>query len=325
MVPQSPADLSDDDREVMSGLGLPPDKWDNLNALLALYKRSEVYDVFSVHVSKPGMELSRNYVLQQIEFLLMTSFNKDGGEIFQFSCPVISMYIALFFPFYTTAVIHYYGSGRRNTGDWCFRDGCITFRDIASLYMKHSRGRVLALVPDCHSSGHWVSECAKFLDEQGVRPCGHSTIEKGILLKVYAACGTGQDTAELCYTTRAMKVKDGGYTYYWTGEELSTLCVNFTSIRCGKEEEEECSISSDSTWSTAGEVISDRIFIVHGNNRGHPAWYYILLDDDAEKIRDFRQGESTLSLINYGTVLKSGWGRDPPQDVNDWIDKYGFP
>ena len=89
MVPQSPADLSDDDREILSGLGLPPDKWDNLNALLAMYKRSEVYDVFSVHVSKPGMELSRNYVLQQIEFLLMTSFNKDGGKIFQFSCPHI--------------------------------------------------------------------------------------------------------------------------------------------------------------------------------------------------------------------------------------------
>ena len=81
VVPQSPADLSDDDRQMLSWLGLPPDKWDNLNALLAMYRRTENYDVFSVHVSKPGMELSRNYVLQQIEFLLMTSVNKEkGGE-----------------------------------------------------------------------------------------------------------------------------------------------------------------------------------------------------------------------------------------------------
>ena len=71
MVPQSPADLSDDDREILSGLGLPPDKWDNLNALLAMYRRTENYDVFSVQVSKPGMELNRNYILQQIEFLLI--------------------------------------------------------------------------------------------------------------------------------------------------------------------------------------------------------------------------------------------------------------
>ena len=82
VVPQSPADLSDKDRQMLSGLGLPPDKWDSLNALLAMYRRTEVYDVFSVHVSKSGMELSRNYVLQQIEFLLMTSLNKDGGEIY---------------------------------------------------------------------------------------------------------------------------------------------------------------------------------------------------------------------------------------------------
>ena len=85
MVPQSPADLSNDDREMLSGLGLPLDKWDNLNVLLAVYGRTENYDVFSVQVSKPGMELSRNYVLQQIEFLLMTSLNKKGGEIFSFT------------------------------------------------------------------------------------------------------------------------------------------------------------------------------------------------------------------------------------------------
>ena len=92
MVPQSPADLSDDDRKMLSGLGLPPDKWDNLNALLAMYGRTEACDVFSVQVSKPGMELSRNYVLQQIEFLLINSLNKDGGgEIFSY--PVIHVYM----------------------------------------------------------------------------------------------------------------------------------------------------------------------------------------------------------------------------------------
>ena len=83
VVPQSPANLSADDREMLSGLDLPPDKWDNLNALLAVYKRTENYDVFSVQVSKPGMELSRNYVLQQIEFLLMNSANKESGKIYR--------------------------------------------------------------------------------------------------------------------------------------------------------------------------------------------------------------------------------------------------
>ena len=109
--------------------------------------------------------------------------------------------------------------------------------------MNHSCGRTLTIVTDCHSSGKWVSECAKFLDEQGVKPCGHSAREKGILLKVYALCQTGQDATELYYTTRAMELKEDGYVYHYWGKELSaqqkTHGINFTTLRCGKEEEEE--------------------------------------------------------------------------------------
>ena len=228
-------------------------------------------------------------------------------------------------------MVYYYGNGRRNTGDWCFRDGYITFRDIANLYMEHSRGRVLSIVSDCHSSGHWVSECAEFLDEQGVKPCGHSATEKGILLKVLASCKTGQDAAELCYTTRAMELRDDGRVYHLHRKELTaqqnTFGVDFTRVRCKKED--ECGISSDSTWSTAGEVISERMYIVRRRDRGRPAWYCILLDDDAEKIRDFihkTQGQNAskefIILPKYGTVLKSGWGEDAPQEVKDWIYNY---
>ena len=233
-------------------------------------------------------------------------------------------------------MLHYYGNGRRNTGDWSFRDGFITFRDIADLYMKHSRGRGLAIVPDCHSSGRWVSECAKFLDEQGVKPCGHSAREKGILLKVYASCQTGQDSTELAYTTRAMELKEDGYVYHDTNKELSaeqkTMGVDFTNVRCGKGEEEKCSIAPDSTWSTAGELTQHRTFIVRGTDRGRPAWHYVLLDDDAEKRRDFidkTQGENagkvTISVSGYGEVLRSRWGKDPSPEDKEWLQKYGQP
>ena len=80
VVPQSPAVLSGDDRQVLTELGLPPDKRDNLNVLLTMYNRTEAYDVFSVQVSKPGMELSRSYVLEQVEYLLMNSVKKEGGK-----------------------------------------------------------------------------------------------------------------------------------------------------------------------------------------------------------------------------------------------------
>ena len=80
VVPQSPANLSGADRQKLMKLDLPPDKWDNLHALHGMYNRTEICDVFSVQVSKPEMELSCKYVLEQIEFLLMNSVNKEGGE-----------------------------------------------------------------------------------------------------------------------------------------------------------------------------------------------------------------------------------------------------
>ena len=79
VVPQTPADLSDDDRQVLADLALPPEQWSNLNALLALYNKTEYYDVFSVQVSRPGMELSRSYILEQIEFILNNSATKTHG------------------------------------------------------------------------------------------------------------------------------------------------------------------------------------------------------------------------------------------------------
>ena len=76
ITPLTPANLSEDDRQVLSDLGLPQDKWDNLNALLALYDKTEYYDVFSV---QPGMELSCSYILEQIKFFLRNSTKKAGG------------------------------------------------------------------------------------------------------------------------------------------------------------------------------------------------------------------------------------------------------
>ena len=81
-------------------------------------------------------------------------------------------------------------------------------------------------------------------------------MEKGILLKVLAACEKGQDTTELCYTTRAMHFKDNGYVYHCvSGKELSSqqkaFSVNSKRIKCGRRKAEGCSIASDATWYTA--------------------------------------------------------------------------
>ena len=109
-------------------------------------------------------------------------------------------------------------------------------------------------------------ECAKFLDEQGVKPCGHSATEKGILLKVYASCQSGQDSAELAYTTRGMQLGEDGILRYNISKRLSeqqeTFGIDFKELRYGKEVEEDCNITSDANWSTAIEMIGNQ---THGS------------------------------------------------------------
>ena len=100
----------------------------------------------------------------------------------------------------------------------------------------------------------------ELLDEVGVKPCGHSAMEKGVLLRVSASCQAGRDSAELACITRGIDLfDDGGIDLfddgdisYWLQKKLSTqqCTVNSTTIRCGKKVEEECCITSDAMWQT---------------------------------------------------------------------------
>ena len=77
VAPQVPANLSKDDLQVLANLGLPSGQWNNIYALLALYNQTE-YDVLSVQISRPEMELNRSYVLEQIELLFKKTSKKTG-------------------------------------------------------------------------------------------------------------------------------------------------------------------------------------------------------------------------------------------------------
>ena len=116
------------------------------------------------------------------------------------------------------------GAGRRDTGDWCFEDGFITFRDIAQLYLKASqnfKGRVLTIVSDCSYSGCWVRDCMEFFDEQGVQPCGHKAREKGMIVKVFASCKSYQVPTEYRYLVSGVSNDiSTGEMEFWISKQL---------------------------------------------------------------------------------------------------------
>ena len=184
---------------------------------------------------------------------------------------------------------------------------------------------------DCSHSGSWVKECSQYLDEQGVRPCGHSAAEKGILLKVYASCRPDEIAAAPSFSVHcATNDKNNGrMSYFIFGKELResqhTYGISFTEVQCGKMIDEPCSVSPELTWQRRNEA--RRVYLVRGKDRNRPAWHYVLLLDDEETIKKFKErvDSGTIDVAKFGQVLKSGWGKDPPNEVRDELEhKYGM-
>ena len=167
--------------------------------------------------------------------------------------------LIFFTSFYFIALLYYVGAGRRGTGDWCFEDGFITFRDIAQLYLRalshNFKGRVLTIVSDCSYSGCWVRDCMEFLDEQGVQPCGHKAREKGILIKVFASCKSNATPTKYRFLARGTSNVEGtGLLTFKISKKLfhtqTTDSVNSSILICNSTTiDQQCTLPPGLTWS----------------------------------------------------------------------------
>lgn len=221
-------------------------------------------------------------------------------------------------------VLHYIGHGRRSTGDWCFQDGFITFRELANIYLLLLRGRIMTIVTDCSYSGCWVEECMNFLDEQGVGPCGHAAKDKKIFIGVYATCLAQQIPRQLAFSVHGCK-NDRSlrqmvfYDFYdkitADFQDTYTRCLNFSGVRCGQKSiGDECLCFPGATWKTWRE--RQRIQIARDKDRN--MWHILRLPDDEEAILHYQKKVALGSSIKYrdhGEVLESGLGEAPPEEL----------
>ena len=90
-------------------------------------------------------------------------------------------------------MIYYTDYSEEGIGNWCFKDGLISFKDIFQLYKTYLKGKLLYVCSDCCYSGQWLVDCTKCLDEMGIGACGHQAIKHGILLKIVASCIPSQN------------------------------------------------------------------------------------------------------------------------------------
>ncbi len=122
-------------------------------------------------------------------------------------------------------------------------------------------------------------------------------------------------------------IKNTGTLGYWTDdkelhESQHTLGIDFTRHYCDKTPLETCTCTSPKyTWMKRYQGL--RMHTVRGKDRGRPCWCYVVLKDDEETIREFHKTVASghVNPADYGEVLKSGWGKDPPQEVIDELKK----
>ena len=154
-----------------------------------------------------------------------------------------------------------------------------------------------------------------------VPSCGHHTREQGLLFKIFTSCQPNEEATALCYINEAVEYSEADKAViFWNSRTLmsgqKTMHTDFKDIRCGKPADESCEADSDCTWNDHLNTKSCLVYTVRGKDKGRPAWHYVVVDE--EKLDDFKAkiASGTIDVADYGRVLKSGWGKDPPEDID---------
>ena len=158
-----------------------------------------------------------------------------------------------------------------------------------------------------------------------VLSCGHHTREQGLLFKISTSCQSNEEATALCYVNEANVYSEADKGVVLScGKTLTsgqeTMSTDFRDIRCSKPANESCEADTECTWNDCLTDKRDLIYIVRGKDRQQDVWYYVLVDE--EKLVGFKAkiASRNIDVTDYGRVLKAGWGKHPPKDIERKID-----
>lgn len=66
---------------------------------------------------------------------------------------------------------------------------------------------------------------------------------------------------------------------------------------------------------------ADLIYLVRGKDRERAAWHYVLVDKDKREMFLAKSRTRAMDVADYGEILYSGWGENPPQEIVDKINE----
>ena len=254
--------------------------------------------------------------------------------------------------FFSTHAAHiwFMGHSEENTGNWCFKDGTISFKEIFNIYkqVQEEKGlsldaatategvRLLVVFSDCSYSGNWVHRCAELLDKEKIPPCGHQTFKRALQVRVHCSAKKNQLGRALYYSEKGIFANetDGEFSYLDIPLSRSQhpFSGDFTKLVCLREENEECRMDEDIRDWTWSDVVSGKlrksIHIIHGSQKGQKCWYILLLfNKDSPKFVKQYEAEvkkEELYTAKWGYVLKSGYGEKPSDNILQKVTQWTY-
>ena len=277
----------------------------------------------------PSLQRSKQYYLNQIESHFQNCQEHDGRNCSYMDMWVPSLLCVQINISFTPDVplVRYMGNSEKDTGNWCFKDGTISFQEIFNMYRRHPSVKCLEIVTDCSYSGQWVRECAKTLDSLHIPPCGHRARENGAMVRLFASCQHNEEAAEPCYSLEASVEEDGSIVmnHHQLTQQTPTY-FDSTKLVCCRAPDSPCPKTTFQhlTWENAVDK-SISLILAKRIERDREMWYYLLLHQAGDAYHDeFRtqfQSVDQLQLSDWGYILESGEGQDPPQDVTDTVGR----
>ena len=187
----------------------------------------------------------------------------------------------------------------------------------------------LYLVCDCAHAGQWVMNFANFLEDNLVAACGHKAKEKGYLLKIFTSCKPEQTVKDFCFSTGAVTLESDKCLGFSNSEELSptqtTFGKDFTKLLCFQKVHKKCQVDNLThhwTWvdyATKQRAIIDFMYLVRGMDKGREAWYYVLVNKGCKEQFKVALSHEKINLQQHGIVVCSGYGNNPPDDIEKRI------
>lgn len=75
-----------------------------------------------------------------------------------------------------------------------------------------------------------------------------------------------------------------------------------------------------SSFTEKMRVSGGDILLVRGSNKGRPLWHYVRVSKQKEPLLRHAVKSGPFDVADYGDILCSGWGKEPPENIRSKME-----